>query len=95
MLTGEYDWSNTPAMAQKTADKIEGAKVGSPRGITMTSALNTCVGESDARIGSLPGDGESEEVCASLAGGYRLHPTDTQELTQEAHDYIPNYMYKG
>ena len=26
MLTGEYDWSNTPAMAQKTADKIKGGK---------------------------------------------------------------------
>lgn len=25
MLTGEYDWSNTPDMAQKTADKIPGA----------------------------------------------------------------------
>lgn len=26
MLTGEYDWSNTPEMAQKTCDKIPGAK---------------------------------------------------------------------
>ena len=26
MLTGEYDWSNTPAMSQATADKIPGAK---------------------------------------------------------------------
>jgi len=26
MLTGEYDWSNTPEMGQKTADKIPGAK---------------------------------------------------------------------
>lgn len=26
MLTGEYDWSNTPAMGQATADKIPGAK---------------------------------------------------------------------
>lgn len=26
MLTGEYDWSNTPAMSQATADKIQGAK---------------------------------------------------------------------
>ncbi|KAJ4986193.1 hydrolase protein [Stagonosporopsis vannaccii] len=26
MLTGEYDWSNTPDMSQKTADKIPGAK---------------------------------------------------------------------
>ncbi len=26
MLTGEYDWSNTPAMSQATADKITGAK---------------------------------------------------------------------
>ncbi|RYN48218.1 hypothetical protein AA0118_g11901 [Alternaria tenuissima] len=25
MLTGEYDWSNTPEMGQKTADKIPGA----------------------------------------------------------------------
>lgn len=25
MLTGEYDWSNTPEMSQKTADKIDGA----------------------------------------------------------------------
>ena len=25
MLTGEYDWSNTPEMSQKTADKIPGA----------------------------------------------------------------------
>lgn len=24
MLTGEYDWSNTPEMAQKTCDKIPG-----------------------------------------------------------------------
>jgi len=26
MLTGEYDWSNTPEMSQKTADKIRGAR---------------------------------------------------------------------
>ncbi|TVY75769.1 hypothetical protein LSUE1_G005326 [Lachnellula suecica] len=26
MLTGEYDWSNTPAMAQATCEKIPGAK---------------------------------------------------------------------
>lgn len=26
MLTGEYDWSNTPEMAQQTADKIPGAQ---------------------------------------------------------------------
>jgi pimeloyl-ACP methyl ester carboxylesterase len=26
MLTGEYDWSNTPDMAQATADKIPGAR---------------------------------------------------------------------
>lgn len=26
MLTGEYDWSNTPAMSQATADKIPGGK---------------------------------------------------------------------
>lgn len=26
MLTGAYDWSNTPAMSQATADKIPGAK---------------------------------------------------------------------
>lgn len=26
ILTGEYDWSNTPAMAQATCDKIPGAK---------------------------------------------------------------------
>ena len=26
LLTGEYDWSTTPAMAQATADKIKGAK---------------------------------------------------------------------
>lgn len=25
MLTGEYDWSNTPVMSQATADKIPGA----------------------------------------------------------------------
>lgn len=26
MLTGEYDWGNTSAMAQATCDKIPGAK---------------------------------------------------------------------
>jgi pimeloyl-ACP methyl ester carboxylesterase len=26
MLTGEYDWSNTPAMSQATCDKIPGGK---------------------------------------------------------------------
>lgn len=26
MLTGEYDWSNTPAMSQATAEKIPGAQ---------------------------------------------------------------------
>ena len=26
MLTGEYDWSNTPAMSEATAKKIPGAK---------------------------------------------------------------------
>ena len=26
MLTGEYDWSNTPALAATTASKIAGAK---------------------------------------------------------------------
>lgn len=27
MLTGEYDWSNTPAMSQETCDKIAGGKM--------------------------------------------------------------------
>lgn len=26
MLTGEYDWSNTPEMGQATCDKIKGGK---------------------------------------------------------------------
>lgn len=26
MLTGEYDWSNTPQMSQATADKIPGGR---------------------------------------------------------------------
>lgn len=26
MLTGEYDWSNTPAMSQATCDKIPGGR---------------------------------------------------------------------
>lgn len=26
MLTGEYDWSNTPDLSQATAEKIPGAK---------------------------------------------------------------------
>lgn len=33
MLTGEYDWSNTPEMAQKTADKIPGARHKSMEGL--------------------------------------------------------------
>lgn len=33
MLTGEYDWSNTPAVAQATCDKIPGAKHKSMPGI--------------------------------------------------------------
>ncbi|KAI9733401.1 MAG: hypothetical protein M1834_003485 [Cirrosporium novae-zelandiae] len=33
MLTGEYDWSNTPEMSKKTADKIKGAKHKSMEGL--------------------------------------------------------------
>ena len=33
MLTGEYDWSNTPEMSQKTADKIPGAKHKAMKGL--------------------------------------------------------------
>ena len=33
MLTGEYDWSNTPEMSQKTADKIEGGKHEAMKGL--------------------------------------------------------------
>lgn len=33
MLTGEYDWSNTPEMSQKTADKIPGAKHEAMKGL--------------------------------------------------------------
>lgn len=33
MLTGEYDWSNTPAMSQATCDKISGAKHQAMKGL--------------------------------------------------------------
>jgi pimeloyl-ACP methyl ester carboxylesterase len=33
MLTGEYDWSNTPEMSQKTADKIPGGKCMAMKGL--------------------------------------------------------------
>ncbi|CAK4035020.1 Hypothetical predicted protein, partial [Lecanosticta acicola] len=33
MLTGEYDWSNTPEMAQKTCDKIPGGKHQAMKGL--------------------------------------------------------------
>jgi pimeloyl-ACP methyl ester carboxylesterase len=33
MLTGEYDWSNTPEMTQKTADKIKGGKHEAMKGL--------------------------------------------------------------
>ncbi|EME38348.1 hypothetical protein DOTSEDRAFT_75781 [Dothistroma septosporum NZE10] len=33
MLTGEYDWSNTPAMSQETCDKIPGAKHQAMKGL--------------------------------------------------------------
>ncbi|SMR51287.1 unnamed protein product [Zymoseptoria tritici ST99CH_1E4] len=33
MLTGEYDWSNTPAMSQATCDKIPGAKHKAIKGV--------------------------------------------------------------
>lgn len=33
MLTGEYDWSNTPEMSQKTADKIPGAQHQAMKGL--------------------------------------------------------------
>lgn len=33
MLNGEYDWSNTPEMSQKTADKIPGAKYKTMEGL--------------------------------------------------------------
>ncbi len=33
MLTGEYDWSNTPAMSEATANKIPGAKFKSMSGL--------------------------------------------------------------
>lgn len=33
MLTGEYDWSNTPAMSQATCDKIRGAKHQAMKGL--------------------------------------------------------------
>lgn len=33
MLTGEYDWSNTPAMSQATCDKIPGGKHTAMKGL--------------------------------------------------------------
>ena len=33
MLTGEYDWSNTPAMSQATCDKISGGKHEAMKGL--------------------------------------------------------------
>ncbi|KAK4918027.1 hypothetical protein LTR49_014165 [Elasticomyces elasticus] len=33
MLTGEYDWSNTPAMSQETCDKIPGGKHQAMKGL--------------------------------------------------------------
>ena len=33
MLTGEYDWSNTPAMSQSTCDKIPGGKHKAMKGL--------------------------------------------------------------
>ena len=33
MLTGEYDWSNTPAMSQKTCDNITGGKHEAMKGL--------------------------------------------------------------
>lgn len=33
MMTGEYDWSNTPEMSQKTADKIPGGKCVAMKGL--------------------------------------------------------------
>jgi pimeloyl-ACP methyl ester carboxylesterase len=33
MLTGEYDWSNTPAMGQATCDKINGGKHQAMKGV--------------------------------------------------------------
>jgi len=33
MLTGEYDWSNTPAMSQETANKINGGKHTAMKGL--------------------------------------------------------------
>lgn len=33
MLTGEYDWSNTPEMSQATCDKIPGAKHTAMKGL--------------------------------------------------------------
>ncbi len=33
MLTGEYDWSNTPEMTEKTAEKIPGAKHKAMKGL--------------------------------------------------------------
>jgi len=33
MLTGEYDWSNTPAMGQATCDKITGGKHQAMKGV--------------------------------------------------------------
>ena len=33
MLTGEYDWSNTPDMSQATADKIPGGKHTAMKGL--------------------------------------------------------------
>jgi pimeloyl-ACP methyl ester carboxylesterase len=33
MLTGEYDWSNTPAMSQATCDRIPGGKHQAMKGL--------------------------------------------------------------
>lgn len=33
MLTGEYDWSNTPAMGQATCDEITGGKHQAMKGV--------------------------------------------------------------
>jgi hypothetical protein len=40
MLTGEYDWNNTPAMAQATCDKIPGGKHQAMKGLGHFPATN-------------------------------------------------------
>jgi hypothetical protein len=66
MLTGEYDWSNTPAMGQATCDKITGGKHQAMKGVghfPATENPKVFVGYRECRQSSCFFEASADVVC--------------------------------